>query len=84
MNSPSQFEGQVRLDRTGKNKVRASVMQGMSSTSSQGSPVLDNSSMKSKMADPVLNGIGLRLQNEFDIVVRLSRETSRACATGQQ
>lgn len=67
-----------------KNKVRASVMHGMSSASSQGSPVLDNSNMKSKMADSVLNGVELRLQNESDIVVGLARETSRACATGQQ
>lgn len=68
----------------GKNKVRASVKHGMSSAFSQGSPVLDNSSMKSKMADTILNGIELRRQSEIDIVVRLARKTSHACATGQQ
>lgn len=66
------------------NKVRASVMHGMSSASSQGSPVLDNSSMKSKMADTVLNGVELRLQSESDIVVGFAGEMSRVCATGQQ
>lgn len=59
-------------------------MHGMSSASSQGSPVLDNSSMKSKMADTFLNGIELPLRSEFDIVVGLARETSRARATGQR